>query len=892
MSTKPKESTPLQPSRAKAFDTFGNEEAHRKDSIDSNEISPSGASPRESTILSIVLTQAQDSSQKMPALTAQELNVLKQSRQFPKATTRDHDKKSTRGNDIVSILDERVQRKVQQDLVERAGSRSKEYTSVCYAAGKNIMIDDDTKNAQKTSAKESFQERINKEMEEDIQGSKFSTGEENYHEPSDELPRQDQMWLHKYDHLKQPGTSKEPNQVKAMVQAVDDRIQQKMQKDLVMQVGTPSPKYASASMITGKRGDQMPKGDDAIEDLDNRKMAAGRVSSKPAAKPWPAPNETVELIFDDDDLPLPPQMKLDEYDDSIVAGKKPHAGLNLIPEVRPPLPPQMQFDEYECAIVAKKKAFTNTNFISSDGPPVSPQMQASEFDDSLEKAKCRSAVKDSGSNIVSSTQRFVKDSRTLASDGAVPAPSQSQTSFESAQPGQTHSIPSDPVVLPLNEARNETPYVSINQTEGEINAGSSRTQVRRDPSAHLVPEAYLVDDHDEVDRQAEEDLVISGYAEPMPPWWKPMLKHVCCFICCAGTTSGIVIGILAAVFDYGEYDTCLSDQTLSFSFYHSSSSFQAVMDRTNMAVAVDDPGFNSVHLIFHVFNGWQWERVDMIDVVHDDSNYSLAVSGKTALLGVSNSAVIEGSKTLDKIGMVFIYMQNALERWEEAEHQLVPKNESNGGIYSFGHTVDIDSNNNLAAVGASNAVYIFRQDEDKWLQIDKIELYFVASVTVVGNTIAVQGHDGERDSVQIYLYTYDQALDKVESLQGPFADQVMDLALGENHLVYSTDYEMIAYHRQNTNETFSLLQKFDDNIGKSFALDSNILIFQYYDYNEDDYYSSKAGIFAFDNGRWEHKSSKILGWYNYNDLQLSDGRWIAMGGYDGLQIDSYQLDQC
>ena len=118
---------------------------------------------------------------------------------------------------------------------------------------------------------------------------------------------------------------------------------------------------------------------------------------------------------------------------------------------------------------------------------------------------------------------------TFADDDVVIAGSQAhQASFESVQPCQTHSIPLSPVKLPPNEAQSETPYVNLNQPEREADAISSRTPVRRDPFAHVVPEAYLVDDHDEV-----EDIVISGYAEPMPPWWKSIKKFVCAAFYCS-----------------------------------------------------------------------------------------------------------------------------------------------------------------------------------------------------------------------------------------------------------------------------------------------------------------------------------------------------------------------
>jgi len=253
------------------------------------------------------------------------------------------------------------------------------------------MVADDKKIAQKPNVKESFQERANRKARTGLEASKFITGEENSQMSSDEYLRQNSGQICSYDHFKQPGTNKYPDQVEAMAQALEGQIQQNMQKDTVQQVGALSTKYASfnyaTNMITGTKGDQIPKAEDAIEDLANRKMAARKVATKSAAKSWPISDGTVELISDNSDLPLPPQMELDEYDRSIAAEKKACTNLGSIPEDGPPLPPQMQFGEHEHSIATKKKAYTNANLITVDGPPVPYQMLVSEFDDSLEKAK-------------------------------------------------------------------------------------------------------------------------------------------------------------------------------------------------------------------------------------------------------------------------------------------------------------------------------------------------------------------------------------------------------------------------------------------------------------------------------------------------------------------------
>ena len=54
-----------------------------------------------------------------------------------------------------------------------------------------------------------------------------------------------------------------------------------------------------------------------------------------------------------------------------------------------------------------------------------------------------------------------------------------------------------------------------------------------------------------------------------------------------------------------------------------------------MVVAVDDPGFNSIHLLFHALNSGWWDRVNMIEVVHNDSDYSRAGTHKIEVSNIN-----------------------------------------------------------------------------------------------------------------------------------------------------------------------------------------------------------------------------------------------------------------
>ena len=299
-----------------------------------------------------------------------------------------------------------------------------------------------------------------------------------------------------------------------------------------------------------------------------------------------------------------------------------------------------------------------------------------------------------------------------------------------------------------------------------VSAAPSRTSdIVRDPSQIHIPDAYLVENDGD---QQIEDIVISGYAEPLLPWWKKK-RVVFSLLFFAAAVVAIAAGVgvslsrksaAAASATQGPTASAYPSSSLAPSSSPTACALKISTNKKKLDIPVDNPfdtkvaldgqnavvvtresGTRNVHIIFYLLKDDTWEKgnhyiendgvkLGTTDTIGCDAGpcvwneISAAISGKVALVGFpftdfNNST---GYKTS---GGVLNFEQNALGVWEKRDEHLQPQNEDSEDIQNFGYSIGMDGD--LACVvspghplllsGEVPAVHVFQHNGDEWKQI-------------------------------------------------------------------------------------------------------------------------------------------------------------------------------
>ncbi|KAL7540796.1 hypothetical protein ACHAXR_010384, partial [Thalassiosira sp. AJA248-18] len=615
------------------------------------------------------------------------------------------------------------------------------------------------------------------------------------------------------------------------------------------------------------------------------------------------PMGNVELAAASNDRPLPLQMKFGEHDDSLskadyifakepgtlaraITGNEKMASRNVelaSGSNEHPLPPQMQFSEHDDSLLnVKKKASENVELSpTSSECPLPPQVTFSAHDDSLSKAgsypkgpsKVAGAVDDEtfqSSKVSESIIRTFDDrmNEKVARRVADTGDGRNNARLNSTEQVENNSVDAGTVIRPLISTDNtqaQADRAGESDIESNIRRGPTQS-MERDPSAIIIPEAYVVEHRDSERRDG--NAVIDAYAEPLPPFWRQTrVKMLLAAIFVVVGLSAIGVGVPAGMRKKPLVMAATASPTLSLmpspspttckdSLLNSimrldldflnPSYVKVAVDGMNMVVTIIDKESKSLYVIFYMLGDDEWERVNLfvedmggserVDLFGEDNtygvvNYNVALSGATALVGP------------DEKNELLAYKQNHLGLWEK----------TGSTIYyapGIGYSFDIDGDLLVAAVitevqydyGApkpetvqvQESVQVYKRKNKRWEPIGgTIDTPGVEEILISGNTIVVKG-------VQLYFYKYDNAADRVEVLQEPFGGTFWPcdgsaLALSEYHLAYSECHEysnnnqVILYHRQNTNQPFTLLREFEasqygEGFGSSLAIDQDILV--------------------------------------------------------------------
>ncbi|KAL3798983.1 hypothetical protein HJC23_005122 [Cyclotella cryptica] len=403
--------------------------------------------------------------------------------------------------------------------------------------------------------------------------------------------------------------------------------------------------------------------------------------------------------------------------------------------------------------------------------------------------------------------------------------------------------------------------------------------MQHDTSVRGIAEAYLVDD----------ELI---FATPAKPWWKQRRTMLLLALVISAIVVAIALGIILSSGDttttvqlngivspspsisVSPTSTMIPSSSPTNCADIIASSAQRItllnpnprfvstaIDGRNLLVASiwnsDSTVSRSFYVEFYSLEDGSWERIGHfikgdIDWRIDqffDLYFNTAISGKTAVVGVPS-----GGNFVDdwsKSGEIFVYKQNSFGLWEEVDPPL-PSNRT--GYCSFGESVDIDGTLLVVtdewecnAMASSNAAYIFRQDGNKWNEIQALHREGSASIgliAVTGNTIAVA--DGFSDMMPfIDIYAVDQSVNNVTHTQRiePVVRSILFLSLEGNRLlsVVTTDREdatyeqtMMVYAKEDATKRFTLIQSLntslygDGTIGQNFAFDGNLLVIEGY----------------------------------------------------------------
>ena len=272
----------------------------------------------------------------------------------------------------------------------------------------------------------------------------------------------------------------------------------------------------------------------------------------------------------------------------------------------------------------------------------------------------------------------------------------------------------------------------------------------------------------------------------------------------------------------------------------------------------------------------KWQRVQppiRVENVNDYWLNTLALSGTTAFIGLPDSN--------NNAGMVHVYEQNQIGKWERVEDPFI--HDDNHENY-FGDSVDIAGD--LACIDDNFQVHLYHRvssstpQSNKWVQFDTID---GSDCSVSGDIIAIRGGYMEAENLQLYKYSQDTS--KVTAIQDiiPITGTMTSLHLSNNYLVYRDGHENEAvsiYSQDKASQTFTFDQRLDISgpFNRLVALDNDVLVVGG---------DSQTYIFSLQNDEWVETITLDETFTGY---QLSGRKLVVSTKED--EIYSFRFQDC
>eukprot|EP00581_Thalassiosira_minuscula_P009796 CAMPEP_0183708906 /NCGR_PEP_ID=MMETSP0737-20130205/5070_1 /TAXON_ID=385413 /ORGANISM="Thalassiosira miniscula, Strain CCMP1093" /LENGTH=1326 /DNA_ID=CAMNT_0025936863 /DNA_START=200 /DNA_END=4177 /DNA_ORIENTATION=+ len=329
---------------------------------------------------------------------------------------------------------------------------------------------------------------------------------------------------------------------------------------------------------------------------------------------------------------------------------------------------------------------------------------------------------------------------------------------------------------------------------------------------------------------------------------------------------------------------------LGTTFFEAANDPLVVIDGDAMAVVISNSKSQNLYTVFFSLKeekeedgrSWTMAQEPIEDLLAFSAQYSVAISGPTAMVGIDLANGMDG--------VVNIYKQGPDGHWDKMKSL-------DGDPYALlGRSVDIDGD--LACVGDMNHITLFREnvDDGDWVKVHKF--YYADKCSISGDTIAIDVDD-LMEGYLLKLYHYHRDSNEVLELQDPIRPgHITSMALNRDYLAYwdgSFDNDcpeyVVTYRRDDEkNGTFSPHHEFHFSGGPThncvgretyqsspLALSGDVMMVSRG--NQTYVYSDGGGI-------WEETLTLDQ---SYDLLQLSGRRALAT---IGSELYSFDLEPC
>mmetsp|Transcript_9958 Transcript_9958/g.24359 ORF Transcript_9958/g.24359 Transcript_9958/m.24359 type:complete len:584 (-) Transcript_9958:126-1877(-) len=444
-----------------------------------------------------------------------------------------------------------------------------------------------------------------------------------------------------------------------------------------------------------------------------------------------------------------------------------------------------------------------------------------------------------------------------------------------------------------------------------------------DPSIPHIPDAFLVEDREEVQEPVE--VYLGTPVQPPTPWWKQQRTKIftgvvfvlvvvltAVSLSWSRSSSEPAVDPLVAVFEEAsdfpsqsagpsEAPSVTGSPTDGPSYIPttppsyrpsvipssapSSCSETIMSNKHKIDLPLDDPqdiqiavdgldmmtvareggAGGPVFVTFHALINMIWQRVETFQV--DDLLGRYSVDSVVVGNGMAFVGFPEASGSAE--GMVNVYNKNPQTGdWDEVEDAFV--HDTNTTHVWFGNTVEIAGD--LACVGSWNNAYLFHRYGNNWVQFDEVIGH---GCNIEENTIFTY-HDVHGE---VSVFKYDKDFDGIIRIQDPIATgRLTSAVLGKDHFVYWAPKERnaVVYHHDGDNQTFSLLQQLNITgpvINRGLALDNDIMVIGGI---------NKTHIFSDQDGFWEETFtlSQSYDYYALSSRNLLAATWNEVHYFD------------
>jgi len=398
-------------------------------------------------------------------------------------------------------------------------------------------------------------------------------------------------------------------------------------------------------------------------------------------------------------------------------------------------------------------------------------------------------------------------------------------------------------------------------------------------------EAYLVEERDE-------EVFIATHLEPTLPWWKErrtkiLLLMVFAVVAALAIALGVSFSRESIVTEVLSVLSTTSSPSVSLAPSSSPSACvniissqvemidllvvgptvpKIALDGSNMIIVVRELRSSATYTIFYSLTkeGWIVKNTFQEDYYYSD--YSVAISGSTAIVGQPRA---DG-----EVGAVSVYEQNKFGDWEKADNPFLYDDDD---PYFCLHGLFSEIDGDLLAVGASG-LYLFRRDGKKWAEIDMLD---AMECSIAGDTVAIFDTDSNYNPV-LQLYKYDKDRDEVvpqDPIPIPSGRWGDTMSLSHYHLVYNVGRDVFVYKRQETNETYTFLQQLNVSAAEPYqlAIDKDVLVVGG---------ENHTHIFSEQNGYWEETITLDKA---YPYFSLSGRNLLAIAEHE---VYSFNIERC